>query len=869
MGSGLQEIDPRLIEAFRQCTARVLDSASELLGSSFFLSEGLLVTCEHVLPSANKAIFVQPYSADRPRPAEVVGVFGYPYPDLALLQVDIEAGSHIPLAGDVRFLDPLFTYGFTPDYFDGDPVLLRFEEFSGGRHALLKLREGQVESGMSGAPVLNLRTGGICGVLRRTRDRFADLGGRAIPIHEIESRITALTTDDQFRSWLTLLTADQQSQLLGRSRSRDKWGMLRKSVRNEQDRIGERRVAGSSWVQQRDLICDGGLLISVPWVADRDIWDESESLLVNLVSAVRDRESDKSTPVLVLAPPGSGKSTLIFALFDAMASFFCTGGSDRCPIAIDLAQYRYDQDCGTSEWLDTHFARLGYDAANPSHHVILVDSLDEFLTGRELDELQQLLTRPLFQECALLTCRTGFYDRFLDGSDFTSNFDILRLLPWADEQRSAYIDGYLALASERGIAIDRASGIDEHLLLLCEVPLQLNMILDLWLDPQARTSEVSDLLSLYQIFVNSWLRREALKAGSTLSHEEKHELLEHIAWHFHDEARVAGERAAPFTIGALRTLLGIEMKTDRRRTRALTDDLLHRSLLVLRRETLASAEDHSVEFSHRLFHEYFVATRLFAFLAREPERLIDAFGHFLSPEVSDFLKELLLRVQRQPRSRERIVANCITALEGLKGAPTQMRSHRVRIARQQLYYYLGNLRDDHAIDYVTARIDTERDRWVQRGMIIGLAFGGVSAPLDDYVSALRRERETGTMPPVLNEVNWGFHLSFFGDQPLDSRRPDVDRRLPDCGKTVRRLLYQLGTVTDRANWRLNLYTLVDLARHRSESRNDFDNTMREQLSVAKRIVEDLSADPEACGCVELAEFKQLLAEFDRRPGDSR
>ncbi|MBW4563114.1 MAG: hypothetical protein KME32_18585 [Mojavia pulchra JT2-VF2] len=47
---------------------------------------------------------------------------------------------------------------------------------------IIKLKGGQVRPGLSGSPLLNQRTGKVCGVIKFTRNRNSDLGGGAIPI---------------------------------------------------------------------------------------------------------------------------------------------------------------------------------------------------------------------------------------------------------------------------------------------------------------------------------------------------------------------------------------------------------------------------------------------------------------------------------------------------------------------------------------------------------------------------------------------------------------------------------------------------------------------------------------------------------------
>jgi hypothetical protein len=84
----------------------------------------------------------------------------------------------------------------------------------------LQLREGQISVGMSGAPVLNQRTGRVCAMMTRTRDQRSEMGGWAVPIakhfnrfsevlerlaHRASGRWTQCRQADLFRRFTTVI----------------------------------------------------------------------------------------------------------------------------------------------------------------------------------------------------------------------------------------------------------------------------------------------------------------------------------------------------------------------------------------------------------------------------------------------------------------------------------------------------------------------------------------------------------------------------------------------------------------------------------------------------------------------------------------
>lgn len=160
-------------------------------GSGFFAAPGVVVTCDHVL----RALELTTNAA--PPDVRVVGTDEREYRvldvsdrstanDLAVLRVE-PAHDHpcALLAVGLRGGDDLVTFGATEKRPGGVPTELRAEGMTNEDPPMMKLSGGQVQPGMSGSPVLSLRTGGVCGVLKRTRDPSQPLGGYAIPIQTL------------------------------------------------------------------------------------------------------------------------------------------------------------------------------------------------------------------------------------------------------------------------------------------------------------------------------------------------------------------------------------------------------------------------------------------------------------------------------------------------------------------------------------------------------------------------------------------------------------------------------------------------------------------------------------------------------------
>ena len=120
-----------------------------------------------------------------------------PYLDLALLHVDelLECPCvYLDLDDDVQLGDELYSYGYVEWHEAGAPALFRYEGRADGADLLLQLKEGQGRPGLSGAPLINQRTGAVCGIINLTRDEGQALGGYAVPTGTILSHFCNLRT---------------------------------------------------------------------------------------------------------------------------------------------------------------------------------------------------------------------------------------------------------------------------------------------------------------------------------------------------------------------------------------------------------------------------------------------------------------------------------------------------------------------------------------------------------------------------------------------------------------------------------------------------------------------------------------------------
>ena len=181
------------------CSAR-LDTDEGPQGTAFFVAPGYAVTAAHVVSGADGLPVLLSEGPDRwsghvadvrpPLAGEIASESPYPAPDIALIKIDDGPEHACALLGR-QFPDTgvwVMARGHTRT-FDQQAVTAETESFrlTGTLETpdpgctLLKLGLGEVTQGMSGAPVLELGTGNVIGMLRTSRKLGSNLGGWVVP----------------------------------------------------------------------------------------------------------------------------------------------------------------------------------------------------------------------------------------------------------------------------------------------------------------------------------------------------------------------------------------------------------------------------------------------------------------------------------------------------------------------------------------------------------------------------------------------------------------------------------------------------------------------------------------------------------------
>lgn len=183
-------------------TVRLVASNGRSEGTGFFVAPQRVLTCAHVVldadgkPQALTALFA---GVEYP-----VLACEFPGSDLCLLHLPEFEHPCVGLGDEAEPRDPLFWFGFpgtgSRNALRGESstaasegiVVEGVDAVDGARSRFLKFAPGAVKPGMSGAPLLDERTGCVCGVIKRTRNSDIDQGGLAVPVSLLRTLLPGL-----------------------------------------------------------------------------------------------------------------------------------------------------------------------------------------------------------------------------------------------------------------------------------------------------------------------------------------------------------------------------------------------------------------------------------------------------------------------------------------------------------------------------------------------------------------------------------------------------------------------------------------------------------------------------------------------------
>ena len=308
----------QLERLLQRCTVKLSIPGKVRWGTGFFVAPGLILTCNHVIKDAGNSSIEVCWQNQKNFEAAIER--SLPEFDLALLRfsppvVDLPC---VYLNESVESRDSLYTYGYPDDFSRGAPVIGECRGLTGDEPPLILFRAAQVRPGLSGSPLLNQRTGKVCGIVKFTLDRSMELGGGAVPTSEILSQFPELEELQQAfhrrdERWIKLLPRPPSPTRLSRQEYRNRQALL-----NKVNQFWVKGVLERSLYKQ--VLIELGLeerpdTLAQPWNMVLQTSDEEPTPLPQGTKVIDlFDEIGEGRTLLILGEPGSGKTTTLLEL---------------------------------------------------------------------------------------------------------------------------------------------------------------------------------------------------------------------------------------------------------------------------------------------------------------------------------------------------------------------------------------------------------------------------------------------------------------------------------------------------------------------------------------------------------------------------
>jgi len=559
--------------------------------------------------------------------------------------------------------------------------------------------------------------------------------------------------------------------------------------------------------------------------------------------------SNKDNRIMIMGNPGIGKTTLLVKSFLNHAKICLNKKDNRIPFYLSLRglgpNYHFDFDKFIKECCQRYLKKEVYPLFERNHikPVFYIDGFDELSEHSSDINLENAANSTFFSSPFIVSSRTRFAKERLENSRFSDRIQILiELLMWEKERSWEYIEKFCTLRKKPELydEIVKAYHKTEKMKEIFENPLLLTMFL--WIVEEAEMTlplEVKDQVSVYDRFIDLWIKRELVKKGLDIT-ENYAETIKRAwqltAWGIY-QRRFSGEAINETQLREWLVTLNPKFK-DVLATAVYWDFL-----------DITPHTDEVRGMFHEQFMEHLLAKEILSCCieGRYP------FHEFLEYEIRYDINKILrnLWTYEKKEDLKKILENLWEVYEkylpGKDVLSIKIRNH--------VMYYIGRLPTAEAKEKLRLADTIEREKFVK----LSIAFGLIK--LEDY------NVENELYENLKNNEDWdktnrGYHLVYYEDWTLkDEEPPYLDAGTKSWGKTLKGLLYHIRSQEKRhiSLRRIELFTI----RRFIETRESTDPMTKEDLGIIKKSLEFMNDKPQGFLKKVNDEFIKLEKIFDK------
>lgn len=665
----------RIEDLLQQCIVRIDSKGSK--GTGFYVAPGLILTCAHVVINAwkTKSRVVTVIRDKESCSAKIVDLkyvedSGL---DIALLECRFEKSEKKAGTPPCVFIDydppllktDLYSYGFTGGY-EGDPVTFVYEGLGEkDNYPVLKLKSGQAQAGLSGAPVLNYNNYKVCGIMIRSRGTKTIKGGRAIPFKTVIRYFPQIKEyNDQYH------------------RENNCWRRLFPGIRihNKIPDLQSRLLPLYLPLNCSETVhsIEGSF----------DLLNETEKFL----------ESD--IPILtIFGDSGSGKTTFCYYLVKKLEEQFRRDSTAFCPVYIKLGTALKFVNEGTL--IETELTKRGLSEAEiitlkqRKNLLFILDGYDELGIKKNIYISNHL---DAWDAKVIITCRKQYLKTIKDylplfseeGSAFLpdgKSFKVLYITPFSSKKIDEYLKKFFSIQKKPDDWMYYKNKIDTiyNLRELAANPLLLYIIVSTF--PEMNKFLELTKGKLYLDFFNRWFDKEVFRLTKYHGFFEKHyffEFAQELAFQMFisNNVEIVYEKRQSLFQANEKNPFDIFFDSD-------TKEVVQ----AMQGCPIQRTEDNTYRFMHKSFQEFCIAKKICEEINRDN---IDNLNRKLltrDPAIINFIKEMniktdtlfsILEESKKDPCLEVAAANAISILNAMKISFANLDLAGVRIAGADL-----------------------------------------------------------------------------------------------------------------------------------------------------------------------------------------